>query len=714
MSQKTLFNNRRLLVFAATAVLSLVVATIGGLLWLKRGSLPQTPPAHEDDDGRVVVVRTNPGYVGPQVCAECHQARVYEFQTTRHFRACWRPEDGPMPPVFDQKSTYVSRNRGIRFEIEKQGEEYIQTLIRTSAAGEKRDRWKIDYIYGSGGRADEVYFTWKGNALHELPMAWLGPQHCWGEQFYDPLDPGDLTRVTTVRCVECHFTWIGHVAGTENEYRRDDAILGVTCERCHGPGRAHVEHHRRHPEDRQPKAIARPRHMPRERQMDLCAQCHSNALRAKGPPFEYRIGEPLENYYRLNQGDDRESDHVADQVKYLQRSRCFQASDMTCITCHNPHRSQDFASVARACQKCHEPDHCRDRPHLPIAVRDQCVSCHMPEYNRVAIKFHTSEDQYVFPMRPHEHRIGVYPAARLETLWRYFRQSPIVSEQAEAQRLADALAEHWQAEGRRLLSEHRFMSAIGAWREAFRFRPTLEVRRQLDDVISLQRRIDDDLNAVQQAFRIGRPSDAIPILERILTIKPNLARAHGRLGTLYASAGQMERAVMHLEAVTKYDPDDAYGQNMLGWMAYVRGDGLAALEAFRKANAIMPRTVEINFRCGLALQLLERWDEAETQFRHALEIDPNHAGALQGLSFALLRQGRSAEALDSAQRAARLTRSQNPEVLLTLAEIHADRGQFDQAVSMAEKALALAPHSSSSLVPVLVQKLDQWKRASRR
>ncbi len=688
-----------------------VVIFLGLITALVRRHQPATPAPQDegDDDARLVIVHANPGYVGPIVCAECHAARVHEFQGTRHFRACWRPEDGPMPHVFDQTTTYVSRNPGVRFTIHRENGDYIQTLIRSSTAGERRETWRIDYIYGSGGRADEVYFTWKGDTLHELPIAWLGPQQCWGEQFYDPLDPGDFTRVTTVRCVECHFTWLGHVAGTENEYRRDGAILGVTCERCHGPGRDHVEHHRRHPHDRQPHAIVRPRQLSRERQMDLCAQCHSNALRARRSPFHYLPGEPLEDFYRMNLGDDRESDHVADQVKYLKRSRCYQHSEMTCTTCHNPHRPQDFSAVARACQKCHEPEHCRDRDRLPFGVRDQCVACHMPQYPRVAIKFHTADDQYVFPMRPHEHRIGIYPAARLETLWNHLRQSPVESEQHEADRLRQKLVDHWQAEARRFQSEYRFLSAIGAWREAWRFDPSPQTRQRLDEAIAIQARIDADLNAVQQALRVGRPRDAIPLLEGILSLKPNLARAHGRLGTLYASDGQMSRAVKHLETVTQCDPDDAYGQNMLGWMAYVRGDGATAIDAFRKADTIMPRTVEINYRWGLALLLLERWSEAEERLRFALEIDPNHPGCLQGLSQALRHLGRTDEAIELARRAVRLTRSQEPEMLLSLAEAYGDSNRVEEAIATAEKAKALAIWKSPAIIPVILRRLDEWR-----
>ena len=46
--------------------------------------------------------------------------------------------------------------------------------------------------------------------------------------------------------------------------------------------------------------------------------------------------------------------------------------------------------------------------------------------------------------------------------------------------------------------------------------------------------------------------------------------------------GQDERAVEHLQAVARYDPDDPYGYNMLGWLAYLKGKGNEAVESFRR------------------------------------------------------------------------------------------------------------------------------------
>src|SRR5436190_1560115 len=46
-------------------------------------------------------VPQNPGYLGPQACADCHRARVTEFMETRHFLACREPRPGTMPSGFE-------------------------------------------------------------------------------------------------------------------------------------------------------------------------------------------------------------------------------------------------------------------------------------------------------------------------------------------------------------------------------------------------------------------------------------------------------------------------------------------------------------------------------------------------------------------------------------------------------------------------------------
>jgi tetratricopeptide (TPR) repeat protein len=636
---------------------------------------------------------------------------VAEFQKTRHFLACRLAQAETMPPGFAPgRGRFATRDPALRFEMAQVGDDFIQTVVRATAAGEQRTSARIAFVYGSGGTADEMYFTWHDDRLRELSIGWLHPQNQWGIVTYDPNGKGDLSREATTRCLECHNTWFEHVTGTPNQYRRDSFLLGVGCERCHGPGREHVAFHRAHPEADTAEGIVHPGHLNRERGLDICAQCHSNAVKRRGPALSYRPGESLEAYFRTPVSKHPENDHVANQVKYLRQSKCFQKSNtLTCITCHNPHRPTDPAAVQRACLKCHQPAACAEQDRLPVAVRGNCLGCHMPPRIWMNVHFHTEDDQYVPPIRRHEHRIAIYATAKQEQLLAWYQKRSDPPSRQEADRLAKLLVDHWLTEADHRRSQHRFLVGIGAIREALRIDPAPATRDKLREFVAVQAKIDADLVTAIHQIEEQRFPDAVESLNRILNVKPDLAIAHGKLGTAYAILGQHGLAVEHLQAVAQYDPDDSYGYMMLGWMAYLQDRAEQAVAAYRHADEVEPYNAKINYDLGLALAKLGRLPEAIACFRRVLVIDPNHAGGCQALSHALRQEGRGSEALPFARRAARLTHYQNPDVLLTLAETYADVGRFADAEDIAAQALAAAKTKSPNLVPQIRGRLEEFR-----
>jgi tetratricopeptide (TPR) repeat protein len=697
-----------------------LVASLGVLVWRWAGSdsdLPSAPRQaksieDDEDDLQQAVTLANPGYVGPQVCGECHGPRLREFQQTRHFRACWAPEPGEIPLGFAAERTVLqSRYPGLSFEMKRSATNFTEDLIRAASDGENRRSNRIDFIYGFGGQADEVFFTWKGDRLFELPVAWLHPVKQWGEQPYDPHGKGDFTRTTTTRCVECHNTWVGHVRGSENRYRRDGMILGVTCEKCHGPAAEHVAYHRQHPSEKKGYGLVHPGRLSRERQMDVCAQCHSNAMIGRDPAFSYRPGEPLDSHFRTLLASGIENDHVADQAKYLRQSKCFQKTKtLTCVSCHDPHRPTDVSKVQSSCQQCHQAAECRELPSVPEAIRGSCVDCHMPRYDRVEVKFHTREERYVFPMQPHNHRIGIDRAAAQATLLAWYRRQSDAPSRDKAQQLTRALSDHWIAEGERLLGEHRYLSSIAAFRRAERLLPTAAIKAKVNEVVETKAKLDDAIFLGHHLADERRHEEAIATLEGALKLKPDSAQVHGKLGTLYAIVGRRDRAEVHLREVARNDADDPYGYNMLGWLVFLDGDAAKAVEYFRLADEIFPFSAEINYRWGSALFALDRWPEAATRFRQVLLINPDHAGACRGLSHALRNQGALTEGLRYAKHAARLTSFQNAEILLSLMDAYADTEQWDFAVDAGQRALDLAQRADPKLVPRIQGRLLELRR----
>ncbi|HUY90720.1 MAG TPA: tetratricopeptide repeat protein [Pirellulales bacterium] len=623
-----------------------------------------------------------------------------------------------MPAAFSSKDeAFMARDPNLQFEMTRSGDEFFVTAVRKTPKGEQRTSSRIDLVYGAGAGTDEVYLTWRGDELYELPVAWLPEHQAWGASAFALPGVEERARELTVRCLDCHNTWFEHVPGTLNRYKREAAILGVTCEKCHGPAGDHVAFHEAHPDAQSGEAIVSPARLSRERQIDLCAQCHSNAITYRGPAFSYLPGEPLDAHFRTISAKHPEEDHVANQVAYLRESKCFKSSEtLTCTTCHNPHRPRNAGPEAArsACLTCHQAADCGKLQRLPPAVRDNCVGCHMPVSKKVQVFFRTQDEDFVPPVNRWEHRIGIYPAAEQALLLAWHRTQDDDRSRREVDRLTAALAEHWLAEGDRCRREHRLLTAIYAYRQALQLNPAPETRLKLDEVVDNRRKFAYDFAAANRLMAEKKMSDAIVQFQNVLKIIPEFAKAHGRLGTAYAATGQKELAVEHLQAAAKYDPDDLYAPSMLGWLAYLEGRPEDALEHYRRAEEIEPYNAQVNYQLGLTLSSFPRWPEAEKRFRQALEIDPNHAGACQGLSHALRQQGQTDEALRFALRAARLTQFQHLDILITLADSYAAANRPQEAGKAASKALAASQAGKAHLAPEIRLRMELMQDLAKR
>jgi len=675
-----------------TAVL--VVGTVGAAVtyWAWPAPAPAPPPtaAATPDDDLVVSPAVNPGYVGSTACAACHAARFDTFKDTRHHWAGTAPADRPMPAAFHTGGSFASSEPAVRFAMTKEDGQYVQKTFHATPQGRRETTSLIGMVYGHGGQFDEVYFTWRDNRLFELPVTWLHPTKEWANTPIDARGAGDFSRVTTVRCVECHATWLGHVPGTPNEYHRESALFGVGCERCHGPGKDHIAFHAANPTATGTHHVTHPAALTREQKIDLCAQCHSNAAFPADLPFTHRPGAPLAKSYKTLASRFPEDDHVANQTKYMRESKCFQHSEMTCLTCHDPHKPADHKTVAAACAKCHQPAHCKEQPRLPAAVRDDCTGCHLPARVWMNVHFHTAKDRYQPPIRRYQHRIAVYPEATQEVLLAWEKSRPEAAGKAAAARLTTTLVSHWLGEAETYRKAHRFLSEIMAVREALHFDPTPAVKGRLQAAISRQSAVDAGVTDGLHLMEEKRFPAAAAAFTKVLELKPDAAKALARLGTVNGILGKDDLAEKHLRAAAAADPNDPYAFNMLGWTAYVKNRPAEAVPEFLKALAIDPASDALLYRLGLAYLRLEKWPEARATFERLYRLNPNHAGGCQGFSHALRRQKEYAEAVRYARRAALLTESRNADILLTLCDAYADAGRRADAIDAAGQAARVA------------------------
>jgi protein O-mannosyl-transferase len=273
----------------------------------------------------------------------------------------------------------------------------------------------------------------------------------------------------------------------------------------------------------------------------------------------------------------------------------------------------------------------------------------------------------------------------------------------------------------------------------------LAQRGQVDEAILHYRRAleiePDDVDTRNNLGNVlagrGQVDEAIVHFQKALEIEPDDAKTHNNLGIVLAGRGQADEAVVHFRKALEIEPDDAIGHNNLGIVLAGRGKADEAIAQYRKALKIKPDYAKAHNNLGNALAGSGQVDEAILHFQKALEIEPDVADIHNSLGVALQSRGRfkeavahcrramairpqyvpaqnalawmlatcpeasvrnGAEAVEVAQRAARLSDSRDPAILDTLAAAYAEAGRFSEAIETARRALDLATEQNNGIL----------------
>jgi hypothetical protein len=347
------------------------------------------------------------GYVGDAVCQTCHQDKVETFHRTSHYLTSRLPEKDSILGKFTPDANVMkTSNPELFFRMEEKDNGFFQTAVEGADPFIESRTERFAFVVGSGGKG-QTYLFWKGDDLFQLPVSY------WTELGWVN-SPGyrdgqaNFGRPIIPRCLECHGTYFEQLPPPVNRYRKTGFIVGISCEKCHGPGRDHARQLTTKPAPGASLAILNAARFPRDRQMDLCAWCHAGHGVSLQPSFSYVPGEALDKYLRIPEPDPAAPIDVhGSQVEMLERSRCFQQSAMTCLTCHNVHRVQhDANEFSQRCLACHKPGSATF-PKQGHQAASNCIDCHMPMQPTNLIVF----DQNGKKARPNvrSHWIRVYP-----------------------------------------------------------------------------------------------------------------------------------------------------------------------------------------------------------------------------------------------------------------------------------------------------------------
>jgi hypothetical protein len=217
-------------------------------------------------------------YAGDQACRSCHEKESKAYLPTAHHHTSSWPSAQTMKGSFSPGSNILrTSNPYLHFEMTKTASGYFQSAIEEPGPGKTISRTeRIDVVTGSGRRG-QTYLFWKGDLLFQLPVTYWTETDGWVNSPSYPDGSPHFDKDIIPRCLECHASYFEWMPPPVNRYRKTSLVLGIMCEKCHGPGQKHVALHRQTPHlpAGTPEAIVNPTKLDRDRQTDVCGLCHA-------------------------------------------------------------------------------------------------------------------------------------------------------------------------------------------------------------------------------------------------------------------------------------------------------------------------------------------------------------------------------------------------------------------------------------------------------
>jgi tetratricopeptide (TPR) repeat protein len=193
---------------------------------------------------------------------------------------------------------------------------------------------------------------------------------------------------------------------------------------------------------------------------------------------------------------------------------------------------------------------------------------------------------------------------------------------------------------------------------------------------------------VQEDFKASNQ-----LLEKAVNEDPDYARAYQLMAENYDYLGEYDKNRLYLrKALALVDRVSEKDRLIIQEYAATVFDEspFQAMEFSEKLIALDPKDQDSYIRLGAIWRDLEEWDLAMGQFEKTLMINPENSIALENKIFIDTCQGRYQEAVGLCKASAR-THPKDAFFLRHLPLLYLIQGQYDQASTELEKALAAAP-----------------------
>ena len=591
-------------------------------------------------------------YTGIQNCRSCHDSIYQTFIHTgmgRSFdRATPAKSDatfGPHALVYDERADLYY------FPYFRDSALYIREFRLENGDTVHQRVERVAYIVGSGQHTNSHIIDVNGY-IYQAPITFYTQQGKWD------LAPGfragenlRFSRALNSECLTCHNHFPAPVEGSLNKFSHMPA--GIECERCHGPGEIHARARLAGKVVDTSKVadytIVNPRRLSRDLQMDICQRCHLQgvAVLNEGKTFyDFKPGMHLSevmNVFLPRFTSSHERFIMASQADRLRLSPCYKGSEMSCITCHNPHQSvtlTDKEAYNQICLNCHGKPR-ESVCSAPMAARqeqgDKCIFCHMPPSGSTDIPHVNITDHNI--------------------------RRDIIRGQTPADQAGDKAT----FIGLEILTKEKGSPLEMANGYIALYEKYLQADYLLDSVKVLLERSQE------------------PPAKEFSTL------VHYR----FIQDDYKELALLSLslpEGLTP-DPWTAY---RLGEGLYQQGDYPQSLRFFKTAADGMPFNLEFQEKLGLAQAAMKQWKQAEQTLRYVLKENPKRPLALCNLGYVLVVQNRLKEGETLYDQALALD-PEYEQALLNKTAVRLYQKDETAARRLLQRLLKINPHNPQAL-----------------
>jgi Tfp pilus assembly protein PilF len=659
-------------IVAVGAILALVLAGIGAAGWLL--SRPSRPRS-----AAVRLLQKQAGYVPDEVCAECH-ADIADAVARSEMGRSWNTWQDAEANEDRSPGRKLVETSDFCYEVWFEEGKHLQREFRRDGQGHQFETQirQIAYVMGSGAKGRAYVVSDKG-FLAFAPVGWYANKGIWDmSPGYDTVNQR-FRRELAERCMSCHNAYAPVRTGSACAY--DEPLpRGIGCQRCHGPGAAHVQR-RRTGNVALPETIVNPAKLPDDRHQDVCLNCHLAGDVVVPEPghdvWSFQPGMSLrETRSELFIGDNSEKLKAVGHAPRSMASACYQRSGgrMTCTFCHDPHLpaaefTPDDYNVR--CLECHTKQPCtRPLRRREQADRGNCVQCHMPKQKTRDIPHTAATDHWIqrpgqklgnpLPMtRANEDLVSFWPISDGQLGCAYIERYEATDEMDKirygVRLLETALAENPDPPMWRMSLGIGYFR-LGRYREAEKaLQPLVEAYSDLVDARHML--------ALTWA-QLGRDRDAIELLEDTLKQWPSYRAGDSVLAHLLHRTSQHSRLLEMEDRVFATHPDDpqrleivADSMRRLGKSRVeieatleraIAADGAAAWPHLVRASLVardqVMSSIEENVRAAVLaepaserarvayaglLAAQGRRDDALRQLDAVLKLNPNYRPALE-------------------------------------------------------------------------------------